>query len=94
MSCCKDALVVDYSEVSSNFHPWNINFLRAAHGWEVDSFTSFFNLLYSFNFRQGGEDNGYLPRKSCLMLNPTTMSLFPMLVLFSLGGAFRGIKIP
>lgn len=28
-------------------HKWNVNFLRVAHDWEVDVFTSIFNLLYS-----------------------------------------------
>jgi hypothetical protein len=33
-----------------------VNFLRAAHDWEADLFTSFFNLLYSLRLRRGGEN--------------------------------------
>jgi hypothetical protein len=35
---------------------WNVNFLIVAHDWEVDVFTLFFNLLYSFRLRRSGED--------------------------------------
>jgi hypothetical protein len=35
---------------------------------------------------------GYLPREGCLMLDLTTMSLFPMITLISLGGVFGGIR--
>lgn len=38
--------------ISSVSHQWNVNFLRAAHNWEVDLFTSFFNLLYSLRLGQ------------------------------------------
>jgi hypothetical protein len=83
---CKDASVVDHSEVSRNSHQQNVNFLRAAHDWEVDSFTSFFNLLYSFNLRRGGEDKlcwvpsriGLFDVKSyCNILVPHVSIIFP-----------------
>jgi hypothetical protein len=32
------------------------NFLRVACNWEMDLFTSFFNLLYSVKLRRGEED--------------------------------------
>jgi hypothetical protein len=56
IACCKDASMVYYLEFSSDSHKWNINFIRAAHDWEVDLFTLFFNLLYSFKLRRGGKD--------------------------------------
>jgi hypothetical protein len=34
---CKDASVADLLEFSSDSHKWNVNFLRAAQDWEVDS---------------------------------------------------------
>jgi len=37
---------------------------------------------------------GYCPREGCLKSNLSTMSLFPMLVLISLGGVFGGINHP
>jgi hypothetical protein len=44
---CKDALVVDLLEFSSDSHQWNVSFLKVAQDWEVDFFTLFFNFLYS-----------------------------------------------
>jgi hypothetical protein len=35
---------------------------------------------------------GFLPRKSCLVLDITTMPFFPMTTLFSLGEVFGGIR--
>jgi hypothetical protein len=52
----KDASMVDYLELSSYSHKWNLSFIRASHDWKVYFFTSFFNLLYSIRFRWGGED--------------------------------------
>lgn len=52
----KDVVVVDHLEFSSVSHQCNINFLRAAHNWETNHFTSLFTLLYSFRVGQGGED--------------------------------------
>jgi len=48
--------VADYLELSSDFHKWNVSFIRTAHNWEVDAFASFFNFLYSLRLRQEGED--------------------------------------
>ncbi len=52
----KDAFVAVYLELSGDSNSWNIRFARAAHNWKVDVSTSFFNLLYSFRVRRGGED--------------------------------------
>ncbi len=41
---CKNALVADLLEISSDSHQWNVCFLRAVGDWEMDLFTSFFNL--------------------------------------------------
>jgi hypothetical protein len=46
--------VENYLELSCGFHQLNITFIRAAHDWEVDVFTLFFNLLYSLRLRQEG----------------------------------------
>jgi len=65
----KDAAVADHLELSSAFshflhlvmevcfnHIWNINFLRAAHDWEMNHFSSLFTLLYSIRVRQDDDD--------------------------------------
>jgi hypothetical protein len=53
---CKDASMANHLVLLSDFQRWNVNFLRVTHDWEVDLFTSFFNLLYSFRLRQGGKN--------------------------------------
>jgi hypothetical protein len=32
-------------------HQRSVNFIRVAHDWEIDLFTSFFNMLYSLCLR-------------------------------------------
>jgi hypothetical protein len=84
LASCKDASMADHLEFSSKSHQYNVNFLRAAYNWEVNLFTSFFNLLYSFRLKRGDEDSfvGFLPRDERSMLNHTIMSLFPAITLF------------
>ena len=69
LACSNDASVAEHLEFSSDSHQWNVNFLRPAHEWEVDLFTSFFDFLYSFRLRWGAKDKffGDLPRNDCLM---------------------------
>jgi hypothetical protein len=38
-------------------YKWNVNFLRPTLDWEVNLFTSFFNLLDSLKLRLVGKDN-------------------------------------
>jgi hypothetical protein len=58
----------------------------------------FSNLLYSFKLRRGGVVEtscvGPLPRKGCLMLNLSIMSLFPMTMTPSLIRVFGKIRFP
>jgi hypothetical protein len=37
LASCKDASMANHLEVSSDSLQWHVNFLRAAHNWEVDS---------------------------------------------------------
>jgi hypothetical protein len=46
-------------EVFDDFLKWNVNFLRVAYDWEVDSFTLFLNLLYFFRLSRGSENKLY-----------------------------------
>ena len=57
-----------------------------AHDWEVNVFTSFFNLLYSYRVRREGEDKlWWVPSKNgCSWLALSTKSLFVMMAFFSL----------
>jgi hypothetical protein len=52
----KDVYVANHLDLSNGPHQWNVNFIRVANNWEVDVFVSFFNCLYFFRLRRGGED--------------------------------------
>jgi hypothetical protein len=48
--------MAEYLELSSDSHQLIVSFIRVAHDWEVDTFASFLNLLYSFRLKQGDEE--------------------------------------
>jgi len=50
----KEASVANYLDLSRSFIHWNPSFIRAAHDWELESFDSFFILLYSSKTHPGG----------------------------------------
>jgi hypothetical protein len=51
-----DASIAVDLELFSSSLQWNVNFIKAAHNWEIDVLDLFFNLLYSIRVRQEGED--------------------------------------
>jgi hypothetical protein len=53
----KEASVANYLDLSNSFIHWNPSFIRAAHDWELESFDSFFRLLYSSKTHPGEVDN-------------------------------------
>jgi len=56
--------VANYLDLSSSFIHWNPSFVRAAHDWELESFDSFFSLLYSSKTHPGEVDNLWTPPSS------------------------------
>ena len=48
--------MVDHLEFSSASHQWNVYFLKVAHDWEMNHFTSLFTLLYFVIVRWDGDD--------------------------------------
>jgi len=52
----KDALVAAHLVLESGSLQWDVNFMRAAHEWEVEVLASFFTLLYSIRVRSEGDD--------------------------------------
>ena len=68
----------------------NVSFIKAADNWKLDVFASFLNLLYFFRLRQGCKDKlcWAASKRRFLTLDCSTMSLFHMTVLFSLGRVF------
>jgi hypothetical protein len=59
-----------------------------AHDWEVNFFTSFFNMLYATRLRRGDDDKRFwtIPINGCLMSYCSIISYFPIIVLISFGG--------
>jgi hypothetical protein len=53
----RDAMVADLRSVSNDTTHWDINFTRLVHDWEVDSVSSFFNVLYSARVGREGDDS-------------------------------------
>jgi hypothetical protein len=43
-TCTKDASVAAQVNFFGSSIQWNVSFVRAAHDWEVDVFTTFFNI--------------------------------------------------
>lgn len=52
----RDAMVANLRSVSNDTVPWDINFTRLLHDWEVKYFSSFFNVLYSTRMGEEGDD--------------------------------------
>jgi hypothetical protein len=52
----RDAIVVDLKIVSNDMVHWDINLIRLVHDWEVDSVSSFFNVLYSAGVGREADD--------------------------------------
>jgi hypothetical protein len=47
IACVKDAPVADFAQVRGNAVHWEVTFTRLAQDWELESISSFFDLLYS-----------------------------------------------
>jgi hypothetical protein len=57
--------VADWLELSSSFIHWNPSFIRVAHDWELESFDSFFSLLYTLKTHSREVDNLLWTPSSC-----------------------------
>lgn len=52
----KEANVADHMEQYHGTFQWQVNFVQAAHDWELESFSAFFELLYLAKVSGQGED--------------------------------------
>jgi hypothetical protein len=52
----RDALAANLMVAHNDVVHWDINFIILVHDWEVDSISSFFNVLYSIWMDQGVND--------------------------------------
>lgn len=46
IACRQEASVAEVMEISGGSLQWNVNFIKAAHDWEVGFLADFFSLLY------------------------------------------------
>ena len=56
IACVKDAPVADFVQVRGNAVHWEVTFTRLAQDWELESISSFFDLLYSTNIISSEKD--------------------------------------
>uniref|UniRef100_A0A2N9E7V6 Reverse transcriptase domain-containing protein n=1 Tax=Fagus sylvatica TaxID=28930 RepID=A0A2N9E7V6_FAGSY len=56
IACVKDAPVADFVQVRGNAVHWEVTFTRLAQDWELESISSFFDLLYSANIISSEKD--------------------------------------
>jgi hypothetical protein len=56
IACDKNSLVAAHLIMENGSFQWDVRFIQAAHGWEVDVLASFFTLLYSIRLDSDGED--------------------------------------
>jgi hypothetical protein len=47
----------NYLDLSGSHNHWNPSFIRATHDWGLESFDSFFSLLYSSKMHSGEVDS-------------------------------------
>jgi hypothetical protein len=52
----KEAFVAAHLQLRNDSIHWEVNFTRAAHDWELESISTFFDLLYSAKVLGQGED--------------------------------------
>jgi hypothetical protein len=57
IACHKDAVVAENLEWLADSFQWNVSFIKEAHDWEVDVFTSFFHLLRSVKVNKDNKDS-------------------------------------
>jgi hypothetical protein len=65
----KDASVADNMEILGGSIQWNVSFVREAHDWKVDAFTSFFQVLDSTRVNRD--------RADCLSWVSSKKGVFP-----------------
>ena len=52
----KEAFLAAHLQLRNDSIHWELNFIRAAHDWELESFSTFFDLLYLAKVLGQGED--------------------------------------
>jgi hypothetical protein len=56
LSCVPEATVADHMQVRGAAVTWEVHFTRMAHDWELESFSSFLDVLYAANIKNSGMD--------------------------------------
>lgn len=91
-----EASIADLMDLSSGFAQWNAIFLKAAQDWEIDTFTDFFNLLYTCRVN-GGEltrSFGIHPRRGDSLFIRSTRPLWCKIQIHSHGRIYGRLRPP
>ena len=56
IACVKEATVTEHIQLRDAAVTWEVNFTRLAQDWELESFSSFLDLLYAANIKHTGTD--------------------------------------
>jgi hypothetical protein len=56
IACVKDAPVSDFVQFWGNAVHWEVTFTRLAQDWELESISSFLDLLYSITIKNSEKD--------------------------------------
>jgi hypothetical protein len=52
IACVKDVAVADFIQFQGEAVHWQVNFIRLVQDWEIESISSFLELLYSINIKR------------------------------------------
>ena len=56
IACVKDAPVADFVQFRGNAVHWEVTFTQLAQDWELESISSFLDLLYSITIKNSEKD--------------------------------------
>jgi hypothetical protein len=86
IACANDTYVATHVEFSGGAIYWNVSFARAAHDWEVDTFTLYFMMLYLVTMRWEGKDKWWWV--------PFKRGLFGVKAFYNIMGYHDGFRFP
>jgi hypothetical protein len=56
IACVPEATVADHMQVRGGAVTWEVHFIRMAHDWELESFSSFLDVIYAATIKNSGLD--------------------------------------